>query len=226
MIGPLKKRGIAGLCALALLAACGSDAENGTIKSIGTTFLASLKAGKAPEPQPLTAQQIGQALASTSEPVNMIVVENRQAQGLVQQIEVNGPYRTYANPQRHAIIFRSGIVTATRGLGGDLMSSDINRLLPLIRSRQSGVAPYTMRFLDGEDVTYELTYSCNVTSGGTHQVAAGVINTSARLMSAKCTGNGPELSNSFLVAGNGSVVGSRQWLGDLTGYVSVQPLRP
>jgi hypothetical protein len=189
--------------------------------------LDSLKPGarNAKLPQ-VTVAQINQILATKPEPLTLISIESREASALVIQIAQNGPYRTYATAQRQSVTFRDGMITSTRGIGGDLMSSDTSALRSLVTRKKNGTSPYIMRYLTGEDVTQELQYSCTITRNGTAPVNLGEVNTVAVQMTAQCdNGADGSFSNTYLVDGAGDVVGGRQWLGPYIGYVSSQKIR-
>lgn len=212
--------------ALTGLASCGND----TAQSQRTEVFKQLVSGTIARSRntarpPVTVAQINQALATKSEPLALVTVETRKASALVIQIGRNGNYRTYATEQRQTLTFRDGMITSTRGLGGDLMSSEETALLSLVSRKSTGNAPYTMRFLTGEDVTATLHYTCAVSRDGTAPVRLGKINTVAQKMTAQCTGSDGSFSNTYLVDGAGDIISTRQWLGAFTGYVAGQQLR-
>lgn len=226
MTGSFKRYSLIGLMALGLLAGCGNDAGVADSKAMRQSLLSAFKPKpKSPPPSGPTQEQMAQALNATSVPVSILSLESRDAQALFLEIAKNGPYRTFGTSSRQSYVVRGGMITATRGFGGDLMSSETRSLLRLVSNRQNGTAPYIMRFLNGEDQTIEYTYSCKVTAGTTVPVVVGTLNTSGRVMTAACTGNGPEVTNTFIVSPRGTIIGGRQWLGELSQYAMLQPLR-
>ncbi|WP_417205890.1 YjbF family lipoprotein [Antarctobacter sp.] len=179
-------------------------------------------------PKPLTPQQIAQSLGATSASVFLFEIESRKTQTLLQDIQRNGPYQTYGNSSRQVIVLRDGMITSTRGLGGDLMSSEEDRLLHRVQSRSEGRVSYDLRFLTSEDVTIVRRYSCYTSTGATVPVAAGLVQTSGQLVTAKCTaadGVSPDFTNAYVVGGDGYILSARQWLGPYLGYISSQVLR-
>ncbi len=213
-----------GLALAALVSACGNgtnDAGN-LIKALPAAF-ASL--GKTPQPVGVSPEQMTQALQSTDLPVTLIFLEGRQTQFLALEIERNGAYQTYGTSSRQSVAFRNGMITATRGLGGDLMSSGEDALLHMVSRRQSGVAPYTMRFLTSDNRTEALSYNCTVSPGKSVPVKVAEIDTTGVAVTAQCAGAGNSFTNVFVVDRHGSLVSARQWLGYQLGYVTSQPLR-
>ncbi|WP_435310412.1 YjbF family lipoprotein [Primorskyibacter sedentarius] len=214
------------LGALGGLSGCGNDTAQTQRTEIFRQLVAGTMAGSRNTPPPqVTVEQINQVLATKPGPLALVSVEQRKASALVIPIARNGAYETYATEQRQTITFRDGMITSTRGLGGDLMSSDEDALLALVSRASGGTAPYRMRYLTGEDVTVTQQFTCTVARGGTAPVKLGAINTTARQVTAQCNGPDATFTNTYLVDGAGDILGSRQWLGAFTGYVATQQLR-
>ncbi|MBV2359353.1 YjbF family lipoprotein [Thalassococcus sp. CAU 1522] len=214
----------AGIAGLAMLAACGNSPSAETTGRIIKQVPQILAARRA-EPRPLTAEQVGRALAATDAPIIMLQIESRKSQTLLIEIERNGPYRTFATSARQSVVIRNGLVTATRGLGGDLMSSEEDALLEMVRGRKHGVVRYTQRYLTPEDVTEAIDYDCLVKSEGTTSVPTTAGPRTATEMQAICESDGRVRTMTFLVDGNGNILSARQWLGETTGFVGVQVVR-
>lgn len=216
--------------ALALgLAGCSSDSVGGNqtatvLREIVSTVTGAGKdegdGGGAPR-----EQQIAQAVAAAEDPLALATRVDNGAWSFLIEIERNGPYHTYASPNRQTVIFRDGVVTGTRGLGGDLMSSDIGESLALIHARRAGTATRVMRFLDGENHTYAFTFSCDIAVGDTRELTSGAISTQVRQVTETCRDGEREISNIYMVASDGMVLASSQWLGPTTGDFSIRQLK-
>lgn len=217
--------GLALTAALALVS-CGNANKDTTalLKQLPKAIFSKKQA-----PKPLTPQQIAQALGSTTDSVYLFELESRgKVQILLQDIQRNGPYQTYGNPARQVIVLRDGMITSTRGLGGDLMSSEEDQLLAYVKARREGRVSYDQRFLTPEDVTEVRRYSCYLTTGGNVPVAAGLVRASGQLVTAKCTaadGVSRDFTNAYVVGSDGYIYSGRQWLGSYIGYVNSQVLR-
>lgn len=205
------------------LSACGNLQDD--YRKAFALALTSTFSKKDPNAGRLTQQAVANVLSKSQLPAIVVDLEQRSSQAVMVQIESNGPYRTYANAQRIAVTLRGGMITSTRGVGGDLMSSDVDELLPILQSRSRGIADYTIRFLNGEDITYAYTYTCAVHPGEPTQIVSGVINETGWVTQVVCTGDGPSFTNSYVVANDGLILSARQWMGDFNSFVAVQHVR-
>jgi hypothetical protein len=213
------------LTAALTLVACGNDNDDAT-----KTFRQLPKAlfGKKEAPQPVTPQQMAKALTSTTASVFWYEIENYEAQFLLLDIQRSGPYQSYGNSARQVILMRNGMITSTRGFGGDLMSSEEDALVSRVLARTSGTVAYDQRFLTPEDVTAVSRYSCAVVPGGTIAASSGLAKTTGQVVTADCTaadGVSPDFTNTYTVSGDGYVISSKQWLGPTIGYIKSQVLR-
>lgn len=222
-------RGIVALAAMAgiaALAGCGNRTDQGMVLK---GIVNSLKAKGADNGQMTpeqTAAAIQTSLANIDLPLALAVVEDRRATAILVNIETNGAYRTWGTSDRRTVTTARGMVTATRGLGNDLMSSAITGTAGLIAGRKAGSGSHVLRFLDGENRTYEIAAQCEVNRGGAAKVSGGELrNVAATQMTEACTAGETRFTNSYLVDGRGRVVQSRQWLGQANGYITLQLLR-
>lgn len=219
------KLGLLACVTAALLSACGNSDEQATSKLAFSTMTSAFMAKPQTQAATLSPEMVGRALAGSTGPLVLIEIEKRKASTLLLQIEENGPYRVFGTAQRQTVTFKDGMITSTRGLGDDLMSSDADALLALVTNQKEGVAPYTMRFLTGEDRTKTIALTCTVSKGEEVPVTAGLINTTATLMKANCANGEGSVQNVFAVGKDGYVLSTRQWLGTLAGYANTQALR-
>ena len=207
------------------LASCGNDPNNVPAGQILKNTVTSLFNRESAEPAPLNAQQIQAALDARPESIAVVQVESRKASAMMLQIGQNGPYKTYATSQKQTVVMRNGVVTATRGLGGDLMSSELGGATDAISGTRAGGVTRTMRFLDGEDKEFALRFRCQITPGDGGRMTLGEVDTEVTSVAESCNGGGQTFSNIYYVGQSGNVVGSRQWLGSVTGYVTIQLAR-
>ncbi|MCC1492394.1 YjbF family lipoprotein [Cognatishimia sp. F0-27] len=208
----------------ASLAACSSqDTGFGEIATAVRENIANR--GENTEVRGLDTNAVSAALAATDRPLSLMQSEEPVQQFIMVDIARNGPYRTYATSTREAVITRGGMITSTRGLGGDLMSSEEDALYRLIGSRIGGSAPYTLRHLTPEGVTETTQYQCQVSRGAASPVQIGELNTSGLVMTAQCRSDAGAITNTFLVDGNGQILSARQFISDYYGYLTTQVLR-
>lgn len=210
--------------AATMLSACGNTPGSGGAQLLQRLpGLFSNRTGQAV----VTPQLIAQGLSATDKPVQMYEIESRKTQFLMLEIERNGPYQTFGSTTRQMIAMRRGMITSTRGFGGDLMSSDVDNLLAQVSRRAPATVQYDMRFLTPENLTEVQRYACTLRLDGTRAVQSGEVNSSGTVVRAECNGVGrpDSFTNSYVVASDGYILSTRQWLGDTLGYVKAQALR-
>ena len=208
------------------LAGCGNDPDiSANRATIGKTVSAILGRGDAAAaPAATLEQQAAQALASGDAAV-LVASKELGGDGVLIQIAENGDYDHFGNARREVMTFRHGVLTNTRGLGNDLMSSDIAESLALIRGRRAGTAERRMRYLDGEDKTFTYTFRCTVSVGGSESYSSGRISTGVTTVTEECSAASRNFRNTYKVDGSGEVVASRQWMAPLHGTFAFSLLR-
>ncbi len=130
----------------------------------------------------------------------------------------NGDHVTWRAPDGSALVTRDGALTATFGLGYDLLSADVSDTLGLIRSRRAGSATRVHRYLDGENQVITRAFLCEVEFPG----GAGDF----RRVRETCNGADITFENSYVLAADGRIVTSRQWVGPRIGVIRLSPLEP
>jgi hypothetical protein len=162
-------------------------------------------------------------LAQTNAPVTLAQPANGAAPFYMVGVRENGPWRTYATGTRQTLVLRQGLVTATRGLGQDLMASQVDETLSLLRSGKPGKARRVMQVLDGEDITRDLVLDCTLAVEGQVRTPAGL---KGRTMTEDCAAGDFRFRNTYVVDASGMIIQSRQWLPTRLGPLSLQVLRP
>lgn len=230
---PLRRTGLAAAAALALaLAGCGTDTSRtegtsialGVVKGVAAKLSPKKAAGAAPDPEKLAAS----AKASFKGPLILAQIEKAGLLTALGEIGRNGAVRTFATPSEQTLVFRNGLLTATRGLGNDLMSAETGAVAALILRRQPGTAARTYRYLDGEGIERPLPMLCTVTTGPAKAFNFAGNRYDTRQMDEACraTTDSLTISNSYWVTADGTVALSRQWIGPALGHVTVQLVRP
>ena len=218
------------VASLVLVGACSNQTDHGTLlKTVTAGAKGKLKlrrgAKTATPATPDVAAMVSESLARTTKPLALVVIENRNSIAVLTQIGANQGYRTWASADRRSITMTYGVVTATRGLGFDLMSADVSGSLPTVRARKSGATSRTLRFLNGENQIVATTYTCRAKAGGALTIALGEVNSPARTVIETCQSGAESYENTYQVSPSGVVLQSRQWLGPTNGYLVTQALR-
>jgi hypothetical protein len=160
-----------------------------------------------------------------------VVIENRGARAYLTralqrrdsrpgQIEV---WRTLDNV---SVALRNGMVIATRGLGGGLLSAQVPAADGVAGPAHGGARRYTVRANgNGQAV---LNMACSLHDLGPAPVEIVEITHPARHLQERCEGSGGVVVNDYWVdsrPGRNQIWQSRQWAGPETGYVKLRQLR-
>ncbi|MDJ0822758.1 MAG: YjbF family lipoprotein [Paracoccaceae bacterium] len=204
------------------VAACGST-ENpvfNLIKQLPQTLTQ-----RDAKPQPITQEQIAAGLAATDKPISLITLETRKGQALMLEIERNRGYQSFATSSRQVVTIREGFMTSSRGLGGDLMSSEEDDLLALIQARKVGDVRYVQRHLTVDNQTTVRNYLCIAKPDEEAPSQLGPILEGERVVTVYCKDEPTYFTNSFIVDRHGNIRVARQWMGPDLGYLVAQHLR-
>lgn len=222
---------LVGVLALAaVLAGCGSD--TGQTESTRQAaqeakgMLGRLLGRGGTAAPPADAETIArEGLDANAGPLLLVTVESSKFTSVAGLQGENGAMRSWHTPGGQAVITRGGILAGTRGFGNDILSSETAALAALIRARQAGSAELTLRYLDGLGRERPLPLTCTTTIGATQSYEFAGKTVSGTQMVAQCSGYGFAFDDSFLVAGNGEILASRQWVGAGVGHITLQSLR-
>lgn len=206
MIRPLRV-----LLASLLLSACGTESQSPILNLARATLDANRQDTVKPD---IAAQQtaIRQAVlaSGTSDPVLMVALPKRNAVATLVLAARNGQAVTWLDSTGVSVVTRRGIVIATRGLGSDVMSSDVSGTLQALDRGGTGYVR-TQRFLDGEGHLQERALTCDAARAGPR-------------VTETCQGGGATVTNRFELRGS-AVVQSWQWLGAGVGFAEITRLQ-
>ena len=224
----MTKRFLSGLAAGAfvVLAGCsGGDGDSGAGLRMLKGALTPKQETKLPNAAQLSAL-MQQALQATDQPIVAVAIPKRKSIAVMPRIETNGAYATHGTSDRRSLTLKHGMLTATRGLGEDLMSSDVEAALALVRSRKAGTVQRVQRYLDGENQTVALETTCRVTPGETVRYQAGELDRRAVKVQESCKAQTTQFTNSYQVDdANGRILQAQQWVSPLNGAILLQQLR-
>lgn len=139
---------------------------------------------------------------------------------VLRRVGQNGPVSSWRSPDGAGLSYDGGLLTATRGLGDDLMSAE----LAGSRAMLAGTAPergYARihSYVDGENRSYFVTYLCRAAGRNADSVTIGSETRAATRVDEHCTAPDMEFINSYWVARDGTVLRSRQWVSDRVGHL-------
>ncbi|WP_412565606.1 YjbF family lipoprotein [Thalassobius sp. MITS945101] len=205
----------AALGAALTVAACDTETVGGAVVS------QLLKRGEATDGGTNVAQFLAQAKGS----VALIAFEGTDKTSVAAVVANNQGYATYLNPEGQSVTARHGMLSATRGFANDIMSSDLESSLALVRAKRTGTATRQMQYLDGQGQTFTLSLSCKVQLGDQLQLESGEVKASTRIVVESCQNGEVSFDNTYMVDNRGEILSSRQWINPQVGTVIFQLLR-
>jgi len=221
----MRKRFILSVAIVAVLAACSS--EKPKIKFPKGSISSSLKAVfKRKSKKQVTDPSSGLTRASLKGipgPLIFAHLDKTDAYASLGLIGDNQGVKTFLTSDNISLSEKKGVVLATRGLGGDLMAADVTGSVAAINRMVSPEYPRVMHWLDGQDQTTSLNFSCSITKIGAETLV--VLGTSIPTIHLKetCKSSKTTFENDYWRAPNSPVIWqSRQWLGDASGYIDLQ----
>ncbi|GGH41024.1 Group 4 capsule polysaccharide lipoprotein gfcB, YjbF [Cribrihabitans marinus] len=119
---------------------------------------------------------------------------------------------------------RNGVLVATRGLGGDVLSSSVQ-----VSGRQPGPSSggahvQMLHSLDNRQV--QLALACDLVDLGPETIEIVERRHATRHLQQRCTGGGGQVTNDYWVdRGAGVIWQSRQWAGPHIGYLTFRQLK-
>ncbi|MDF1872318.1 YjbF family lipoprotein [Vannielia sp.] len=218
------------------LAGCGNDPNRGA----GNTLLKDItqvlrktvskgdnKGGAQTDAQ--VAQLVPLALKRVKGSALLALLNDGKQVAVLGEQENRAGYMTYTTTERQTLTLRGGIITSSRGLGGDLMSSSVDETARLVRARSAGQGQRVMRFLTGDWQEVGLSFACRVSRDQAETIPTatrGNVQTQRMIEICRSTSGGTTFTNIYWVSGGGTIWQSRQWLGNDNGYIAVSLLRP
>lgn len=122
------------------------------------------------------------------------------------------------------VSYRDGLLIATRGLPGDLMSADVSGTRAALTGGPVQDYPRFATYLGPDDETLFRSFRCNMTNAGSDPVISFGRRFPATLMRETCFSTGLQVENRYWVAPGGGIRRSFQWIGEELGYLETEQL--
>jgi len=141
-----------------------------------------------------------------------VTLPERNVQAVLGPVSRNGDVTVWQTLDGITLGLRRGLLTGTRGLGDDLMSSDVSNSLGMVHgSAGDGYYPHIRSYLDGEDRTVFRSFQCRREEP--HE---------ARRIVETCVSPRRDFTNIYWLDGNGTVFKTRQWVSPAIGYMETE----
>lgn len=215
------------LIASILVSACGNETDAKLGAKVAKSISASIfkRKKKSSGHVSVTNDQVQLVLSEQPKPVFFARIPSRGTISILVETSKSAGYTTYFTSYVESITARNGMITATRGIGGDLMSSSVDQNSSLLTNTQEGSAVRTMRHIGKNERIEELRFDCEIKKGATYRYDFGEISTKVTEMIERCNANGLEFTNNYLIDATGFAVKSSQWLSPTFGKLETEFLR-
>lgn len=216
----MKMRAFALMSLLSLLGACGNDTAGQDTIAPAKVLLAAIKNGAARQVAPVgdpndpairaSMLSVRAQLAKAGQPILLVSNSSLKYAALHVPFGQNGDVQTWASVTYQEISLRNGVLTATRGFGPDLMSSQV----PSLATIASGQGNTKRRhyYLDGADQRQVFDYTCNLTVPGREQIDVLGMVYMTRRVEERCVGSQGTFTNVYWFDGSQHLRQSSQHL--------------
>lgn len=206
------------LCVVLTLASCGteSNTEQFTLLRNAVSGLFS-SAPKVDLRQTLTPE----VLANFDQPLLLVELPDRGVQAGMLLVQQFGARQIWQTQDGITLTLEAGVLTETRGVGGDLMTTDLGRISAALRG-ETGTSTRIHRYLNGEDHLQAMAFVCTYETAKNVPVRtlAGGFNT--LLVTEDCIGPKTGFQNRYWVDSRQVMRKSIQWVGPHVGYAIIE----
>lgn len=163
-------------------------------------------------------------IRAAGKPMLLAESRERRVRAYLTRRAVNGPVVTWVSRDDRTVSFREGVLSQTRGMGEDLMSAAVPS--PAVLRRGSGMVSATYYFLDGDDQSYAVPVTCQLTDRGRETLTIAEHPYKLHHVSARCHGGAVGFTNDYWFDPQGKIRSSRQWISPSLGVFAFTDLAP
>jgi len=157
-------------------------------------------------------------------------IEGEDVHSILTATSLNGSYVTYVSAFRQSITMLGNSITATRGLGGDLLSvqSAPNDPATVLIPPESWPSNLTReyRFPGIGPLGKRVSVQCSLTLGAASTITVVELGYDVTTFTETCAGDGVSFTNTYMADKTGQIWKTRQWVGEKVGYLNVEVLEP
>jgi hypothetical protein len=221
----LTARLTAGLLSLAVLAGCGSEKREGrpliaTVGVMAASSVAEMRARRSGAAPAAAAAPTRAQLEEAGVPLLRVSIASRGLNSFLTVLDSRDDVVTWKTKDGTTFALRNGVLIQTRGLGPDLMSSNVPTVGQLLQAGGTHQRQYF--FLGPNDQPTRRTYDCTVTVVGSEEIVIFERAHNVTHVTEDCVrAQSGKITNEFWIEGQ-SVRKSRQWASALTGFVEFE----
>ncbi len=192
------------------------------MRLLSPILAALVLAGCAAPQADIRASLTRERIDARSETLMLVELPEAGRAALVTPWGSNGSVATWRSPDNVSLSFDGGVLVSTRGLGHDLMSSDVAGTRAALAG-QPGRYERFQTYLNGEGETVLRAFSCEMAGPLPETVTIIGLTRQTRHFVETCNTLGLTTENSYWVA-DGVMWRSREWAGPGLGYVVTERL--
>jgi hypothetical protein len=220
------------LLAVIALANCSNGTENiSRQNAILGEARQVIKSNRAIKNAPQQTPQVTRALIdSLTAPLLAVTIENTGTTAYllpaaVRRDSTPGRITVWKTPQNEDVVFRSGVLIGTKGIGRDLISADASPVIKSLSARIDGGGLRTLHVRNDINGSNELRLQCEISFVGSSVITMVERSYDTSHFNEKCKLDGALISNDYWIDSGGDVRQSRQWAGHYLGYLSTKLLK-
>lgn len=221
----LAARLAAGLISLSVLSGCGSEKREGkpliaAVGGLAMSSVAEAQARRSGASGAATAAPTRADIEKAGVPVLRAAIANRGFDSFLTVLDSRDDVVTWKTRDGTTFSLRDGVLIQTRGLGPDLMSSNVPTVGQLLQNGGTHQRQYF--FLGANDQPTRRTYDCTVTIVGTEEIVIFERAHQVTHVTEDCVRpQSGKITNDFWIEGE-TVRKSRQWASALTGIIEFE----
>jgi len=149
---------------------------------------------------------------------------DRGAAATLTRIGSNSGVETWQTADDVTLSFREGVLVASRGLGGDLMTADVTGTLAVLRGTGAAAYPRPQTTLDGDWQIVVIPFRCRIADRRAEVLTIAERVQPVQRLEEVCTAPGREVRNLYWQGADGFLWATRQWVGDAPGSLETERL--
>ncbi len=156
-------------------------------------------------------------------PTIRVFLESRGASAVLTANSTLGAVTNWTDASGVSVALNQGLVVETRGLGDDMMSSDVSNSLMALKGAFGDA--YYERFqttLGGELETEFRAFQCQVSDRSATTIKISSNTVPVTRIVETCSSIGFSVSNTYWQGANGTLWRSRQWISEGVGHMTIE----